>query len=398
MSAPRRRRGSPEWRSRPRPLARRATYDQIADDLRAAILAGEYEPTERATAAIAAYQRERRRLADRLRTLRQETGLSGNRLAKRLGWPQSKVSMIETANRLPTDDDIRQWAAVVDSGDAAAGELLALVEGARAEYATWQDSTRNRLPGARELAARYGVSHKTALRAIQQLIAEGLVHRTGPRLAALVIPRDQRPDRRPMSRRPARVRDRREREPAGLVFGGDVQGHKLHEQVVHSGWSHPPAAAARLLGLDPTAEVWARARHLLVDGRVAERSVSYFPADVARGAPALRLPGPLFALGGVVGVLEGAGYRIARTASEACARLAIAEELAAFGTDPALRPPEGRLVIELTHAAFGPAGEPLEAVVSVRPAAGNVLVFEADEDTPGSAEGHEGQVEGGGHF
>jgi transcriptional regulator with XRE-family HTH domain len=94
------------------------------------------------SAATATYQRERRRLADRLRTLRQEAGFSGNRLAKRLGWPQSKVSKIETAKQLPTDDDIRQWAAAVGSGDAAAGELLALLERARAEYATWKEHYR----------------------------------------------------------------------------------------------------------------------------------------------------------------------------------------------------------------------------------------------------------------
>jgi Bacterial regulatory proteins, gntR family len=38
-----------------------------------------------------------------------------------------------------------------------------------------EDPTRNELPGAAELGAKYGVSDKTAARAVQQLIAEGLV-------------------------------------------------------------------------------------------------------------------------------------------------------------------------------------------------------------------------------
>jgi transcriptional regulator with XRE-family HTH domain len=88
------------------------------------------------------YLRERRRLAERLRALREQTKLSGNQYAKQLGWPQSKVSKIETAKQLPTEDDIQAWAEGLGAGADTVGELLALLEGAREEYASWKQQYR----------------------------------------------------------------------------------------------------------------------------------------------------------------------------------------------------------------------------------------------------------------
>jgi hypothetical protein len=55
------------------------------------------------------------------------------------------------------------------------------------------------------------------------------------------------------------------------------------------------------------------------------------------------------------------------------------EELRAFGADPGLQPLHGRVVIEIVHGTYGAEDEALEALASVRPAAGNVVVFEAYE-------------------
>jgi transcriptional regulator with XRE-family HTH domain len=90
--------------------------------------------------AAATYQRERRRLSERLRLLRQEAGISGNQFAKRLGWPQSKVSKIETAKQLPTEEDIRHWVNMIGAPDEVVGELLLLLRRARVEYATWKEN------------------------------------------------------------------------------------------------------------------------------------------------------------------------------------------------------------------------------------------------------------------
>lgn len=250
------------------------------------------------------------------------------------------------------------------------------------EYeSTAEEPTRNQLPGAAELGARYGVSDKTAARAVQQLIAEGLVVGR-PGLRPLVVPREQRPNRWPMNRRYARAR-----AAGGLVFGGDMLGREVAKRITRTGWTAVPQSVAPLLRINPGERVWARARELLIDGRIAELSVSYFPADVAEGTP-LTTPGD-FPPGGVVRILEDAGHRIIRTSNEARSRLATETELRAFGTDPTLQPLAGRVVIEITHATYGVGDEPLEAVVSVRPADGNVIVFETYEGAPGEDEDDE---------
>jgi GntR family transcriptional regulator len=233
------------------------------------------------------------------------------------------------------------------------------------------DPTRNELPGAAELGSQYGVSDKTAARAVQQLITEGLVLGR-PGLRPVVVPRAQRPDRWPMNRRYARAREAR-----GLVFGGDMQGRQVLKRTVHTGWTGASEPIAALLRLDPGDRVWARKRELLIDGRIAELSVSYFPAAVAEDT-ALMAPGD-FPPGGVVGVLEGAGHRVLRTYNEARSRLATEEELRAFGADPSLQPLHARVVLEITHGTYGAEDEALEALVSIRPATGNVIVFETYE-------------------
>src|SRR5829696_6789390 len=148
--------------------------------------------------------------------------------------------------------------------------------------------------------------------------------------------------------------------------------------------SRTRVVTAALLRLDPGEQVWARARELLIDGRIAELSVSYFPATVAEST-GLMAPGD-FPPGGVVGVLEDAGHRVLRTYNEARARLATDEELRAFGADPRLQPLHGQIVLEIIHGTYGAEDEALEALVSVRPAAGNVIVFETYEGEDGEAD------------
>jgi GntR family transcriptional regulator len=252
---------------------------------------------------------------------------------------------------------------------------------------TADDPTHNELPGAAELGAKYGVSDKTAARAVQQLITEGLVIGR-PGLRPVVVPRAQRPDRWPMNRRYARAR-----EAVGLVFGADMQGREVVKRISHTGWTGAPDPVAALLRMDPGARVWARVRQTLIDSRVAELSTSYFPAAIAEGTT-LTTPGE-FPPGGVVRALEDAGHRVLRTYNEARSRLASNEELTVFGTDPALQPLDGRVVIEIMHGTFGLGDEPLEVVVSVRPATDNVIVFETYEGASGEDEDDELARQGG---
>lgn len=88
------------------------------------------------------YQRERQRLAEALKTLRDRAGLSGSALARNLGWPQSKVSKIETLKQPPTEADIRAWAQETSAPAGTVEDLLYVLADARVEYARWKDAFR----------------------------------------------------------------------------------------------------------------------------------------------------------------------------------------------------------------------------------------------------------------
>lgn len=77
-------------------------------------------------------------LGERLRTVREQAGMSGLDLARALGpgWRQPKVSMIEKGRQLPTADEVRAWAA---AAGADAAPLLALHRKAAAEYGPFKD-------------------------------------------------------------------------------------------------------------------------------------------------------------------------------------------------------------------------------------------------------------------
>lgn len=57
---------------------------------------------------------EYRALVEMLRTLRQNTGLTQEELAKRLGKPQSYVSKIERGARLIDPVELRWWCKALD--------------------------------------------------------------------------------------------------------------------------------------------------------------------------------------------------------------------------------------------------------------------------------------------
>ena len=60
-----------------------------------------------------------------------------------LGWQQSKVSKIETRKQLPSEEDIAAWVGAVGGSPETASELLAVLRGARVEYAAWKDAYRD---------------------------------------------------------------------------------------------------------------------------------------------------------------------------------------------------------------------------------------------------------------
>lgn len=79
-------------------------------------------------------EQDRQSLASALRDLRVATGLSGDRLARRCGMSQSKVSRIETGRLLPSLVDVEQLLNALNVEPAMRCELLRLIRLANVEY------------------------------------------------------------------------------------------------------------------------------------------------------------------------------------------------------------------------------------------------------------------------
>ncbi len=98
--------------------------------------------------------RDRQNLAISLHDLRKVSGLSGDRLARRCGMSQSKVSRIETGRLLPSVVDVEQVLTALEVDDATRRELLVLARVTNAEYQDVRASVRRGLDHRqRELAA-----------------------------------------------------------------------------------------------------------------------------------------------------------------------------------------------------------------------------------------------------
>jgi transcriptional regulator with XRE-family HTH domain len=62
-------------------------------------------------------------LAERLQRMRKAAGLTGEQLAAQAGWPRPKISKLENGRQMPTEDDIRAWAAATGN-EGAVPDLL----------------------------------------------------------------------------------------------------------------------------------------------------------------------------------------------------------------------------------------------------------------------------------
>ncbi|MFE6156254.1 helix-turn-helix domain-containing protein [Streptomyces sp. NPDC057889] len=79
----------------------------------------------------------RRAIADKLRDIRRDAGLTGREVAARAGWQPSKVSRLQSATTPPSDDDIRAWCRVCDAEEQVP-DLLAANRTADAMYLEWR--------------------------------------------------------------------------------------------------------------------------------------------------------------------------------------------------------------------------------------------------------------------
>jgi transcriptional regulator with XRE-family HTH domain len=87
----------------------------------------------------------RQQLADRLRDMRLDAGLSLRAVADASGWHESKSSRIEGGRTRPSDSDIRAWCRACGAEDQAAD----LIAASRAADSTWTQWRRVERPGLR---------------------------------------------------------------------------------------------------------------------------------------------------------------------------------------------------------------------------------------------------------
>ncbi|WP_027945945.1 helix-turn-helix domain-containing protein [Amycolatopsis taiwanensis] len=89
------------------------------------------------------FQARREAFGNRLRALREEHRvLSGREMAKRLAWPQSRVSKIETGKQTPDHSDVIAWCDALDAPEAAQ-DLLAELEQLRLQQVEWRRQLRS---------------------------------------------------------------------------------------------------------------------------------------------------------------------------------------------------------------------------------------------------------------
>lgn len=90
-------------------------------------------------------------LADRLRDLRVDAGLTGIALAADLGWHRTKVSRIENGSRPPKPADVRAWCRACGADDQV-DDLVEALRSYEGAYVQWQRLQRT---GLRRLQDSY---------------------------------------------------------------------------------------------------------------------------------------------------------------------------------------------------------------------------------------------------
>ncbi|MYV98923.1 helix-turn-helix transcriptional regulator [Streptomyces sp. SID3343] len=96
-------------------------------------------------------QAARKALADRLREVRRDAGITAKEIAGSAGWYPSKASRLENAVTPPSDDDIRAWCRACRADDQVA-DLIAAARSADNMYVEWRRVQRT---GLRRLQESY---------------------------------------------------------------------------------------------------------------------------------------------------------------------------------------------------------------------------------------------------
>lgn len=134
-------------------------------------------------------------LAERLYGMRKAAGIATGELARRLGWPPSKISKLQNGQQIPTAEDITLWAAACGQPDRA-GELLDMLAEVQAVHWQWRHRLRRGGHGGIQADLDQAVRQAKRIRVVEVSVVPGLlqtpdyarlifmmsaeVHQTGP--------------------------------------------------------------------------------------------------------------------------------------------------------------------------------------------------------------------------
>jgi transcriptional regulator with XRE-family HTH domain len=204
-------------------------------------------------------------LADRLREIRLDAGLTARKLAAEAGWHPTKISKIEHGTQTPSPDDVRVWCAHCGAGDQVSDRIASLraVEGM---FVEWRRLERTGLRRANESVAPL-YERTRRFRIYSSWVVPGPVQ-TGGYIAAVL---DRIRVRRGLPDDvAAAVKVRLERQH--VVHEGDRRfAVVLDESVLRS----------RIGGAETMAE---QLRHLIAVSRLSSVSLGVIPLDADRSA------------------------------------------------------------------------------------------------------------------
>ncbi|MGA5818068.1 helix-turn-helix domain-containing protein [Kitasatospora sp. NPDC094028] len=102
------------------------------------------------TSRSSSVQQARKALAERLKEIRKDSGLTGPGLALACGWSKSKCSRIENAITAPSERDIRVWCRACGADDQAA-DLVASLHSVETMFTEWRRMEQSGLKRAQAM-------------------------------------------------------------------------------------------------------------------------------------------------------------------------------------------------------------------------------------------------------
>lgn len=119
---------------------------------------------------------KRRQLAADLRRLRDQSGMSGRKLAQKIGISQSKLSRIESGATIPTLPVVAAWAKALRAPAETRDRLAATTEAAFTEVQPWH-ALRSRTSAQDTIQEREASAR--SVRVFQPLVVPGLLQTAG---------------------------------------------------------------------------------------------------------------------------------------------------------------------------------------------------------------------------